>query len=192
MLRRVVLIVGCFVLLDDAGHSAVADELANQLAAIEVITKAAGDICYTVEQQGSRKEIRLSGDASAELDSVIRKVIDLGIKGAGAYTNEQHKGVLQEELATTLQHSMDCKKDVFDNLVNRVLGWKLPASQSVINQIGDFISEGEQIANSFESTNDIPSLITHYTQWSSNVEKYLSQNLDRAYAAQFRSAVSIN
>jgi hypothetical protein len=171
---------------------ALADDFANQAAALEVIKKAAADICYTVPQEGSRSTVQLSGDARAELDAAIKKVIDLGIKGAGQYQSEQYKGVLQEQLATTLKSSMDCRLDVFNTLVNKMLGWRPPASQSTINEIGKFIAEGQQIAEAFEKTNDTPSLIAHYAEWSSKVAQFLAQTLDQAYAAQFSSALSIN
>jgi hypothetical protein len=166
----------------------LADDFANQQAALEVIKKTASDICYKVEQEGSRSSTQLSGEARAELDNAIARLADLGIKGVGEYKTEQYRGVLQQDLATTLKSSMDCRLDVFNTLVNKMLGWRPPASQSTINQIGEFITEGEQIAEGFEKTNDTPALIAHYTQWSLKVEQYLAQTLDRAYAAQFRSA----
>lgn len=144
-----------------------------------------------MSQEGSRSNVQLSGEARAELNTAISKVIDLGIKGAGQYENEQYNGVLQDELAATLKSSIDCKLDVFNKLVIKMLGWRPPASQSTINQIGDFIAEGEQISDTFLKTNNTDLLIIQYTQWSSMVEKYLDQILDRAYAAQFRSAQPI-
>jgi hypothetical protein len=75
-----------------------------------------------VSQEGSRSNIQLSGEARTELNTAISKVIDLGIKGAGQYESEQYKGVLQDELAATLKSSIDCKLDVFNKLVNKMLG----------------------------------------------------------------------
>lgn len=144
---------------------ALADDFANQTTALEVIKKAASDICYTVSQEGSRSNIQLSGEARAELNTAISKVIDLGIKGVSQY--ESDKGVLQDELAATLKSSIDCKLDVFNKLVNKILGWRPPASQSTINQIGDFIAEGEQISDAFLKTNNTDLLIIQYSQWSS-------------------------
>jgi hypothetical protein len=190
MTLRVIVFAGV-LLVSWVGFSRVlADDFANQTAALEVIKNAANEICYTVPQEGSRSNILLSGEARAELDSAISKVVNLGIKGAGQYESEQYKGVLQEELAATLRSSIDCKLDVFNKLVNKMLGWRPPASQSTINQIGDFITEGEQISETFLKTNNTPLLITQYAQWASNVKQYLDQTLDRAYAAQFGSAQS--
>ncbi len=186
MTSRIIVIAGGLFVSSVWVSCALADDFANQNAALEVIKKAANDICYTVPQEGSRSDVQLSGDARAELDTVIAKVVDLGIKGAGQYKSEEYRGVLQEELATAMKTSSDCKLNVFNKLVNKMLGWRPPASQSTINQIGDFISEGEQISNTFLSTNNPQTLITQYMQWSSNIEKYLAQ-MDAGYAPQFRS-----
>jgi hypothetical protein len=191
MTRWIVALAGMLLVSRIGVSPALADDFANQQAALEVIKKTASDICYKVEQEGSRSSTQLSGEARAELDNAIAKLLDLGIKGVGEYKTEQYKGVLQQDLATALRSSMHFRLDVFNTLVNKMLGWRPPASQSTINQIGEFITEGDQMAEAFEKTNDTPSLIAHYTQWSMKVEQYLAQTLDRAYAAQFRSAVSI-
>jgi hypothetical protein len=186
-----IVIAGVLLVSSVVGAScARADDFANQIAALEVIKKAAGDICYTVSQDGSRSNIQLSGEVRAQLNIAILKMVDLGIKGAGQYNDEQYKGVLQEELAATLKSSIDCKLEVFNKLVNKMLGWRPPASQSTITQIGGFILEGEQISDTFLKTNNTGLLITQYAQWASNIEKYLAQILDAAYAAQFKSAQS--
>jgi hypothetical protein len=171
---------------------AMADDFANQIAALEAIKKAASDICYTVQQEGSHSNLQLSGEARAQLDTAISRVADLGFRGAGQYTSDQYKGVLQEELAATIKSSIDCRVDVFNRLIDRMLGWKPPPSQAAINQIADFVIEGEKISEGFVRTNDTALLTKQYLQWSTKVENYLSQMLDRAYAAEFRTAQPIN
>jgi hypothetical protein len=102
--------------------AAPAEDLTNQSAALQVITKAADDICYTIPQEGSRSETRLSGEARSDLNTAISKLVGLGFKGAAVYENEEHNGVLQSELAATLRTSIDCKKNVFDTLERKMLG----------------------------------------------------------------------
>jgi hypothetical protein len=41
----------------------------------------------------------------------------LDIEAAGKLKTHKYQGVLQEQLAATLMHSVDCRKDVFDTLV---------------------------------------------------------------------------
>jgi hypothetical protein len=106
---RIIVIAGVLLVSWVGFSCALADDFANQTDALEVIKKAASDICYTVSQEGSRSNIQLSGEARAELNTAISKVIDLGIKGASQYESEQYKGVLQHELAATLKSSIDCK-----------------------------------------------------------------------------------
>jgi hypothetical protein len=97
------------------------DNLAAQAAALNVIRETANDICYTVQLKGQTEGTQLSGEIQAKVTGVIAKVADLGVKGAGKLKNQEYAGVLQEELATTIRHSADCKKDVFDKLVEKML-----------------------------------------------------------------------
>lgn len=188
MTSRIVAVAGLLFVFSVGASCALAEDFATQSAALEVITKAATEICYTVSQEGSRSNIELSGEARAQLDTAISKVVDLGIKGAAQYKSEKYNGVIQAELATIMKSSMDCKLDVFNKLVNKILGWRPPASQNIINTIADYIIEGEQISTTFIKTNNNNLFLGQYKQWSSMVEKYLEQTLDRAYVAQFRSA----
>src|SRR5271166_1265245 len=63
--------------------------------------------------------------------------------------------------------------------------------RATINQIGDFIGEGERISATYMMSKDANVFHTQYGEWSAKVTKYLAQVLDRAYAAQFQSAQPI-
>jgi hypothetical protein len=89
--------------------------------ALKEIRETAADICYTVEQEGHRSDNELSGKVQAQLNGVISKLVELNVDGSGKFKNQEHKGVLQEQLAATLNHSEDCRKDVFDQLVKILL-----------------------------------------------------------------------
>lgn len=184
--------VGTFLSFGVSVSSALADDLDKQAAAVQVITKAATDICYTVLQEGSHSETRLSGDVSAELDKTIFKIAGLGIKGAGEFKTDEYRGVLQRELAETLKSSINCREDVFGKLVNKMLGLRAPASQSTIMQIAAFVDEGEQISNTFIKTNNPDMVKAQFEEWSLHVESFLNETLDPSYAIQFRSAQPIN
>jgi len=101
---------------------AVAQNLAQQQsAALKDIREAAADICDKVSQEGQHSETKLSGDVEAKLNGVIGKVVNLGIGGDAELQEEEHKGVIQQELATVLMHTADCRKDVFDQLVRLMI-----------------------------------------------------------------------
>jgi hypothetical protein len=175
-----------------SSSSALADAFTDQYAALDVIKKTADDVCYHIDQQGSRSSAEISGEAGAAINAAIAKLADLHIKGVGKYETEESKGVLQKDLATVIKSSIDCRLDVFNTLANKMLGWRPPPSQDTINQLGRYINEGGRIANIFQNTKDVPMLKTQYENWSSNVAMYLGQTLDTAYAAQFRNAQPIN
>jgi hypothetical protein len=100
---------------------AVAQDAQQYSLALKAIRDTANDVCDRVSQEGQKSETKLSGDVEAKLNGVIGKVADLGLKGTGEFQKEQHKGVIQKELATVLMHTADCRKDVFDKLVERIL-----------------------------------------------------------------------
>jgi len=104
-----------------------AQDLAQQSSTLKLIRETAAEICYTVQQEGQQNDKELSGKVQAQLNGVISKVVDLNADMAGKLKSQQYKGVLQEQLATTLKQSADCRKDVFDTLVDRMLP-RLPLS----------------------------------------------------------------
>jgi hypothetical protein len=97
------------------------ENLAVQSAALKVTQETASDICYTVQFQDQASESGLSGEVQAKLTGAIAKVADLGVKGSGELKKQEYAGVLQQELASTIKHSADCRKEVFDKLVEKML-----------------------------------------------------------------------
>jgi hypothetical protein len=84
--------------------------------ALEDINKAATEICYDVGQQGSQTEKSLSGQADVNLSELFKKVIGLGVTASADLKTSKYQNVVRKQLAETLTHSMDCKRDVFDTL----------------------------------------------------------------------------
>jgi hypothetical protein len=110
--------------------SQAADDLASQAAALKLIRETAADICYTVEQRGSQRESQLSGEAEAKLTGAISKVIEMGVKGSGQLKNQEYQGVVREELASTIKNSADCRKDVFNKLIEKLLPTEKPGADT--------------------------------------------------------------
>jgi hypothetical protein len=106
-------------------------DLVQQQAILKTIADTAAQICYTVTQEGQQRETELSGTVRAQLNGIIAKVADLGGEGNAKLKTEKYQGVLQEQLAVTLKHSADCRKDVFDRLVAVMLPAPLPPARIV-------------------------------------------------------------
>jgi hypothetical protein len=171
--------------------SALADTFTEQNAALAVIEKTAKELCYQIEQEGSRSSTEVSGETEAAINTAIAKLADLHIKGVGKYETEESKGVLQKDLATVVESSIDCRLDVFNTLANKMLGWRPPASQSMPIQIGRFLIQGQEISDYYVNTGDTDKSISEYREWSSTVANYLGQALDQSYTAQFLTAQPI-
>jgi uncharacterized protein YecT (DUF1311 family) len=89
------------------------NDLGLQTKALVAIEAAANSICYNVDQGG--------GQTNAILNGTIDIVNDLSIKGSGRLANQQYQGVLRDQLADTLKFTQDCRRNVFDTLVMRML-----------------------------------------------------------------------
>ena len=57
----------------------------------------------------------------AKIGGVVSKFADLGVTGSGQLKNQDYRGVTQEALAASLQSSTECRLNVFNKLVKRML-----------------------------------------------------------------------
>jgi hypothetical protein len=118
LVRRIVIGVLIFKL---ASVPAVAQDFSRQKEALEEIRKTAADICYTIIQEGTGDVMQVSGEVQAKLAGLFAKLGELGIGGKGQLNSGQYRGVPWQDLASVLQRSQDCKRDVFDKLVDRLV-----------------------------------------------------------------------
>ncbi len=88
---------------------------------LDVIANYAERICDRIPLEGSGENIELSGEARAELSGVLGRLADLGVSGSGQYQTEEYQGVLQKDLATTLQDARDCRREIHNKLTDRLL-----------------------------------------------------------------------
>jgi hypothetical protein len=105
----------------DRSRRAGVDNLEEQKKALKVIEDFAERLCDTVPLSGSANNYELSGNAKAELNTVIKQLVNLGVEGAAKYQSSEWQGVLQQDLAGQLSQSRDCKLRVFENLSNKLL-----------------------------------------------------------------------
>ena len=98
-----------------------AQDIESQAHALKVISAFAAETCGTVATEGGVKKLELSGDAKAQLDGVIAKVVNAGISGAAKYQQEDYKNVLHEQLAQVLSQSANCRLDVFKMLQEKMI-----------------------------------------------------------------------
>ncbi len=84
--------------------------------ALKIISEFANKMCDKIPIEGEAGNVELSGEANAELSGLLKKLVDLGIEGAGAFQKSEYEGVLRKDLAVTLKDCRDCKLVIFNHL----------------------------------------------------------------------------
>ncbi len=98
------------------------ESLMDQTKALAVLSDTADRLCgNTIKPEGQKTKANYSIAADVGLNGVIAKLIGLGVKANADLNNEEYHGVVQEQLASALKDSQDCKRDVFKILVDRIL-----------------------------------------------------------------------
>jgi hypothetical protein len=96
------------------------DDAAARRAALKDISNTAAEICYTVEQRGSKNDAQLQGEVQAKVTGVVSKLANVEGKVAGQASAQEYQGVAQDALNTALGTSTQCRQHVFDELVARL------------------------------------------------------------------------
>ena len=118
---RNVLIFGILIIMELSCTLALATDLDKKKEALDVIADFADRLCYKVPLSGKSQNVELSGTAKAELNSLLKKIADLGIEGAAKYQTSEYENVLQKDMATLLRDSSECKLEVFKDLKDKLL-----------------------------------------------------------------------
>jgi branched-chain amino acid transport system substrate-binding protein len=98
-----------------------ADDLDNRKKALDIIREFADNVCFKIPVVGKKSNFQLSGEAKAELDGILKRLSDLGLKISGEYKNDAYFGVLQNDLANSIKESNDCKLSVISMILDKFL-----------------------------------------------------------------------
>ena len=101
--------------------AAAQPDFETKRAALREIRETAADICYTVEQRGRKNEAQLTGEVQAKVNGALARLADLGVKGSGQIGSMEYQGLSQEAVGTAITASLNCRRSVFDKLVDRML-----------------------------------------------------------------------
>jgi hypothetical protein len=115
------ILIALFVFTLEPAASLAADVTAQQQKALNVIADFADRLCKSPPLQGQQTSLELSGTAKAELNEVVRKIVDLGIEGAAKYTNSEWNGFLQKDLAAIVKDSANCRLEVWRDLKDKLV-----------------------------------------------------------------------
>jgi len=89
--------------------------------ALKDIRETSDAICREVPLQGSSASVELSGQAKAELLTLVKKLGAAGISGAAKYSSSEYANVLQKDLSPLLQQAQQCRLRVFEKLSDLLL-----------------------------------------------------------------------
>ena len=65
--------------------------------------------------------LELSGAGKAEVNRLIKQLVDLKVEGVAKYQQEEYQGLLRKDLATALRDSGTCKLKVFNDLNDKLI-----------------------------------------------------------------------
>lgn len=109
------------LLLSLSAQADAQDDIARVGDALTMIARFASEICTGIDPATSSSSVEVSGEAKAKLDTLISKIVDLGIGGSAKYTQNQGKGVLQRDLAQAFKDANTCRLQVLETLKDRLL-----------------------------------------------------------------------
>jgi hypothetical protein len=78
-------------------------------------------MCESVEREGRQSETVVSGNAQAGLMGALAKFANIGVAANGQLNNREYRGVLQEQLASALKETQNCRLEVLRILSNSML-----------------------------------------------------------------------
>jgi hypothetical protein len=110
--------------------------------ALDLISKSAGDICKNAPMSGSTNNLEISVGARAEVSKLIKKLVDIGVSGATKYQNNEYYGILQKDLAGSINDSNNCRLKVFNSLKDLLLSQAIPSTTFSKSNSDGAMSEG--------------------------------------------------
>lgn len=176
---------------------------AHALGADKEILKTIGDfaerICPKVPLEGSSSTMELSVSAKAELAELLKKLSALGIQGAAKYQVSQFQGLVQKDLLAAMRDSTDCKLNVSNSLMGKLLGAAVVASPrlpaAVREDLSRFVIEGNNLREQWESRLNQPIEVQQQSAndivaWHKRIEGYLDKpTLGLTYRARFKNQI---
>lgn len=97
------------------------DNSARRAEALATISSFAREICTPVDANASSTTVKFTADAEAKFNLLLTKIADLGVGAGATFTDTKSKGVLQADLARAYKDGNECRLQVLDKLVDRLL-----------------------------------------------------------------------
>ncbi|MEA5103108.1 hypothetical protein [Pantoea sp. S18] len=82
----------------------------------ELIKEMATTICGEMIYDGNKHSEKLTVDATAKVNSILKKVADIGGTVKVDLSNNGYYGVLQEQLGSTIKNNQECRMHIWDDM----------------------------------------------------------------------------
>ncbi|MDP2034172.1 MAG: hypothetical protein Q8K29_12240 [Polaromonas sp.] len=103
-------------------HFSLAQELQQQREALQLITEAARSTCADLPLTATERKITLSAEATAKLAGMAKKLSDLGVQGALAYSQvDSARALLESDILPAMKDQNACRIYIFDRLEKKLL-----------------------------------------------------------------------
>ena len=89
---------------------------------VNLIVSTAEAVCLAASTQGSSGSTSVEGEVDGGLGVLSKRLLELGIEGAGRLTEEEFSNVLREDLAAELNDNRRCREKIFDAMFARIFG----------------------------------------------------------------------
>jgi hypothetical protein len=116
--------------------------LESQQRALNIIGDFAERMCTRIPLRGSGESLRISAEARADLNQVLRQLADLGAQIDVAHETNEYSSVLRSELAASVDKSNECRIRVLEGLKDRVL----PPSPGATAPQADLFDDAQKVA----------------------------------------------
>ena len=99
-----------------------AQSLQQQKEALQLITESARSTCAEMPLTSTERKITLSAEATAKLGGLAKKLTDLGIEGAAAYSQKDAaRALLEGDILPAMKDQNACRLYIFDRLEKKLL-----------------------------------------------------------------------
>lgn len=88
---------------------------------IAIIMQSATTICNTVRDiKGEKTDVQVTGEVKGQLNSLLKKLADLGASGTGSLTRDEFEGLTQDATAVALIGDRECRERLFNKMFHKL------------------------------------------------------------------------
>lgn len=111
----------CSLALSFTSFKLNGQSLQDQQEALDIISNFADKLCKEVPLSGKQSTLTIEGEATMELNGMVKRFADLGFEGAVKYNSEEYAGILRTDLAKVIELNKECRITIWNDLNNKLV-----------------------------------------------------------------------